>query len=239
MMSTEPLTLVCLPHAGGSARGYLRWQDALGPWLEIVPLDMPGRWRSRKRPAASTLREAAAALLPDLKGLGRYAIFGHSMGGLLGYELARLACAAGIGPECLVAAACRAPDDTSKTVSAGLPELSEFSDDQLLDHLSALGTVPAGLRDSPMRGLFLPALRADLELVAGYVPAHDAEPLPIRVQAWYGTHDGLVPGEAAERWQRFTTGGCSVRAFPGDHFFVQHETSEITKVIGQHLFVRP
>lgn len=218
-------TLVCLPGAGGSARRYLRWRDRLGSGVRLVPLDLPGRGLARRQPACRSLEAAAAALLPAVRDLGRYVVFGHSLGALLGYELTRQACAAGSPPQFLVAAACRAPDDCAPALREGV---AEPDDDRFAAGLARLGVLAPEQAGTPMARMFLPQLRSDLALATRYAPGGAAGPgrLPVDVLAWYGADDPLVPGEAAERWRHHTSGACTVEGFPGGHDFPQERETE-------------
>ncbi|MFJ9968676.1 thioesterase II family protein [Streptomyces avermitilis] len=228
--TNERLRLLCLPYAGGSTRNYLRWQPHLGGRAEIVPLNLPGRGRrSREEPPAS-LAEAAERLVRDLApGPAPYALFGHSMGALVAYEMARLICRQGIRqPEFVVVAACRPPHLVSAPVFA---RAGELDDQTLLDELAGTGHVPSTLRDSPMRAMFVPALRADLALLAGYTAPAAPEPLPVHLAVWSGTADPLAPPAEASGWSRYSSGRTRFRLFDGAHFFVQDSWAELAAAL--------
>jgi medium-chain acyl-[acyl-carrier-protein] hydrolase len=226
--SGEALQLVCLPHSGGSVRPFHQWRPALAPEIVVRPLDFRRCAARTGAPPASTLSGAAAALLPSVANCPRYALFGCSMGGLLGYELARLACASDAAPpEFLVLAGCRPPHRRSAAIAA----LASLCDDELLDRVTELGTVPSGLRGSPMQELFLPVLRADLELVAGYSPDPDAGPLPVDLLVWYGTDDPTTPEDVLHEWTSYTSGACELTAFPGTHFFPHEHPNQVTRLV--------
>ncbi|WP_238009394.1 alpha/beta fold hydrolase [Dactylosporangium sp. AC04546] len=233
------LRLVCFPHAGGSGRQFLRWRDTLPGGVTVEPMDVPGRGRFARRPAAPTLREAARALLPDVTGAGagRYALLGHSMGALLAYEIARLAADGGEpGPQFLVVAGCRPPHDLSTAWHA---ELSALPDDDLLAVLAAGGQIPDGLRTSPMRSLFVPGLRADLRLVAGYRPPPRPGPLAVPLLAWCGDADPVAPAAAAEGWRGYTAAGFTLTRLAGGHFFLHENPADATAALRRHLCPSP
>ncbi|MGA4847526.1 thioesterase II family protein [Streptomyces sp. G5(2025)] len=213
----EPLTLYCVPHAGGSARSFLRWRREMPAAVRVAPLEIAGRGRRTREPRHASLQEAARDLADGLEPSGRYAILGHSMGGLIAHELARLLTDRGTAPEFLVVAATRPCHLLSPDAYAPLLELP---DDLLLETLAEHATIPAELVHSPMRALFVPVIRGDLELIAGYRPDLTAEPLPVELSAWYGTEDATTPPEVMADWQRHTRLPCRVDAFAGGHFFL-------------------
>ncbi|SDM53246.1 thioesterase II family protein [Allokutzneria albata] len=208
---TEPLQVFCVPHAGGSARTFLKWQRTFPAPLRIVPLEIAGKGRRSREPRHATVREVADDLVQRMDPTGRYALFGHSMGGLIAYEMAR-----SLAPEFVVVAATRPPHLIPSDHRASLAGLS---DDDLLDAMAAAGTVPESVRNSPMRDLFVPNLRADLALVASYRPSPGAAPLGVDLNVWYGTEDATTPASVMAEWDRYTERECRTRAFPGDHFF--------------------
>jgi surfactin synthase thioesterase subunit len=217
----EPLDLFCLPHAGGSARTYLRWQRSMPSWVRVRPVELAGRGRRIREPRPSTLAAAARDLVPRLDTGGRYAIFGHSMGGLLAYELARLLCRSRQRlPSFVVIAASRPPHLSSPNHYA---ELADLPDDELIDVLANDGSVPHSMRISPMRDQFLPVIRGDIELLAGYRPVPVTEPLPLDLLIWYGADDPTTPRCLVREWQRYTSRLCRLTAFPGGHFFIHDD----------------
>src|SRR5262249_13730931 len=126
--------LICLPHAGGGALAYHSWRREFAPDIEVLPALLPGReHRGDEQPVSDTdaLVTALAAAAVDRAGRP-FAIYGHSMGALLAFELAHALTARGRGPGCLVVSGCDAPhrhapahdpDDTDEELTAMLLEL--------------------------------------------------------------------------------------------------------------------
>ncbi len=210
------IRLVCFAHAGGAPSVFRDWPDHLGPDVHIVPMLLPGRGLRLWEPASTDIRalarEAAAALI-DQGLLDRYAVFGHSMGALLAYELA------------CVLRELDAPDPTHLFVSGsraphlyGTPLGAELSDDELLAWVRELG----GLLGSGARSQFdrrLPTLRADLRACETYRP-QPRPPLECPLTVFSAAGDRLAGPEQASQWRRYTTGSMRRGHFPGGHFYL-------------------
>ncbi len=168
-------------------------------------------------PRAVGLTELAEALFLRVPVTLRLTVLGHSMGGLVGYELTRLLCAAGRPPELLIVAATRPP---RYRLDASLAAGSYTNDDEYLTVLHRAGIVPAQLLTSPLRAMVVPALRADLLTLASYQPDNDAPALPVDLQVWRGRDDPVTPPGIVDAWAEYTSKTFRVRVFEGGHFFL-------------------
>ena len=212
------LRLFCFPYAGGGSSIFRTWPKCLPETIAVCPVELPGR--------GARLREAPRTRLADLvgemaEGLSPYldrpfAFFGHSMGALLGFELARtLRRMGGPLPRHLFVSGHRAPQipDPGPHVHA-LPEPAFVAELRRLG-----GTPPAVLEHEELMQLLLPILRADFALVETYAYAPES-PLSCPITALGGREDPEAgPGDLAA-WRDQTTGDFSLRMLPGDHFFV-------------------
>jgi surfactin synthase thioesterase subunit len=226
------MELLCVPGAGGSARAYRPWAAVLAPEFTVRALDLPGRGQAARETPGTTLVETAAKLVDRIPREGPYALAGHSMGGLLAYEMARRICATDSlpRPEFVVVAGARPPHMIS---AAEFNRLVTTGDDDLLTGLVALGFVDPTALQSPMRALFVPSLRADLALVAAYEP-EPGEPLPVDLFAWYGLADLTAPGTAVEEWARYTGARFATAAFPGGHDFPYERPRAVAERLRAH-----
>lgn len=231
-MPAGPIQLLCLPHSGASALMFLRWRRALPSWLDVRPVELPGRGARSAEPLRTDLLKLADDLGDELvSGLGdRYALFGHSLGAVLAFELAHALIARGAAiPLALFVSASEAPavrDDR---------DLAEpKSDDELLGDLRRLrGTPEEALGDDELMRLVLPILRADFLMCGGYRHRPRAA-LPCPIHVLGGRGDDIAPG-ALEAWRDETSAGCDVSLFEGGHFFIHDRESEALRVVVDRL----
>jgi medium-chain acyl-[acyl-carrier-protein] hydrolase len=215
------LRLFCIAHAGGGASAFRGWADVLPAEVEVCPVQLPGRENrfteapfDRLEPLVETLAEAVQPLLSL-----PFALFGHSNGALIGFELARLLRARGLaGPVHLFASGRRAPDLPQETAP-----IHQLSEPEFLADLQELGGLPADLLEhQELRSLLVPTLRADVAIHETYAFAEQA-PLACPITAYGGLADPKVSREQTEAWARHTAGPFMLRMFPGGHFFLQDE----------------
>jgi medium-chain acyl-[acyl-carrier-protein] hydrolase len=211
--------LVCFPYGGGSAASFHGWRDWLPANFDTYAVQLPGRANRLREPPRRSLRplveELADALGPDLR--RPTVVFGHSLGALLAFELARALRRRGDPPPLtLLLSGCRAAHVPPRT------RWGELDDDDFVAFVARLGgTPPEVLRNRELLELALPALRADLELFETY--RHEPEPpLDVPIAAFAGTDDDQAPVEDVREWRLHTAAGFSFDLLPGGHFFLDH-----------------
>ncbi|MGN7457648.1 thioesterase II family protein [Paenibacillus pasadenensis] len=233
----RPLRLFCLPHAGGSAQLYRRWAAAAPPGLELAPLELAGRGVRLGEPFYLGIREAAEDLLGEVlerREEGRFALFGHSMGALIAYELAvLLQRAGGPQPEAAFLSAKDAPQvERREAPIHGLPEAL------FIERIRRLGGCPDELFEQPeLLRLFLPVLRADFRLVETY-RHQDAPLLETPGVVMGGRADGTLSGSLGE-WRRWFAAPCRLELFEGGHFYAQERHPELLRRIADILGLAP
>nr|QEO74445.1 thioesterase [uncultured bacterium] len=230
--------LVCLPYAGGGATIYRGWSEILPAEVEVVPVQLPGReWRLKERPLRR-MEDVVAALSTEIEPLTDrpFALFGHSMGALIGFELTRaLRRRGGAMPQHLFVSGHSAPQRGD--LRRDRP-YHAAPDDEFVAMLRAMNGTPPGVLDHPeLLELILPALRADFELCERYVCEPDA-PLDVPVTALAGIADPLVPPDAVEPWRQQTTAAFSLRVLPGGHFFLNESRDLVLRIVVNALFAR-
>ena len=223
--------LVCLPFAGAGASFYRPWSsDAFRSELRVVPLQLPGRER---RIDEVPLREVSAAVddlvgqLPGaLDGAARVALFGHSLGAVLAYELAaRLTATPGVEVARLFVSGSPPPDCPRKRRATGLP------DDEFLARVAEFaGFSHAALDAAEIRELVLPTLRADIQMHEEY-RSGVRDPLPVPVTALRGTGDRLVDAGQAMGWAKFTGRDFGYAELPGGHMYLVESSAPLLRLI--------
>ncbi|AEW99901.1 thioesterase II family protein [Streptantibioticus cattleyicolor] len=211
------MRLLCLAGAGAAASMYRSWSQHLQPEVEVCAVQLPGRG-ARLREAPFTRMEPLADALTDVvraESDRPMAIFGHSLGSLIGFEVAsRLLSTGADTPLRLIAAAHRAP----RLGSARLP-YHRLPTPELIDVMGGLGGTPPDLLAMPdVMRLTLPAVRADFEIDYTY-RYRERPPLPVPISVFGGIDDTTVSKAELEAWQEHTSTGFSLRLLPGDHFF--------------------
>ena len=237
--SATDVTLVCLPHAGGSASFFYPVSAALAGWVDVVAVQYPGRQDRHDEPQVDSIAELASAVAEQVAALGPrpIALFGHSMGALVGYEVALLLERTTNPPIHLFASGRRAPS-TSRPAAQVIHRLD---DDGLVAHVQQLdgdAGVTAALEDPDVRAMALPALRADYRAVETY-PATAGRPLGCPITVLTGRDDPVVSAAEADAWRRHTVGAFECLTFPGRHFFVATYRDAILPQIEDRLCLVP
>lgn len=218
------LRLFCFPYAGGGAPIYRLWPQSLPSEIEVCVGQLPGRGtRLREQPFTSldALVEAAAEAIAPLLDKP-FALFGHSMGAMISFELARKLREQGRPqPVHLFVSGRRAPQLPNRdNMSYNLPEA------ELGQELLRLNGTPREVLEHPeLMELMLPLLRADFSVVETYV-YRPGVPLDCPLTAFGGLRDAEVSREQLEAWREQTTGEFTLRMLPGDHFFLNDPQSQ-------------
>jgi surfactin synthase thioesterase subunit len=230
------MQLICLPHAGGSASFYLPVSRALAPALDVLAVQYPGRQDRRREPCIdhvpSLAREVCAAL-GDAAG-HPLALFGHSMGASVAFEIARiLEHERGIRPVRLFASGRRAP-------SAFREEFVHLRDDEglLAEARTLSGTDLGILGDEEMLRAALPALRSDHRAAETY-RYQPGPPLSCPITVFAGDADPKATLDEARAWREHTTGSFDFRIFSGGHFFLTRHQSQLLEIISDQLSSAP
>ncbi|MEC7583335.1 MAG: thioesterase domain-containing protein [Planctomycetota bacterium] len=238
LASTRPdakLRLFCLPYAGGGSVEFHGWRRQMPQAIDICPVLLPGRERRLREPAIphiEPLVETLAQALEPAIQQGPFALFGHSMGAWIAFELARQLRRNGQNmPVHLFASARRAPHLPGQGQA-----WSKLPDDQFLNAIQdRYGSIPQPLFDDPkLLALFLPALRADFTLVDSY-QHREEPPLAVPIDAYRGEADAFVSPPECLAWQQHSTGAFSLETFPGEHFFLRDSRELLVAAIARRL----
>jgi surfactin synthase thioesterase subunit len=223
------LRLLCFPYAGGSAISFNSWAAKISEHIEVGIVQLPGRENRSHEPFIKSV----GALIPEIGAALRrldarpFALFGHSVGAVLAYELTRwLEAREAVVPIHLTVAGRSAPH-------LPRPEraLHKLPDVDLIAKLRSFnGTPRVLLENQEIMDFFLPRLRADFELNETYT--HIAGPrVRCPITALGGETDSLAPADELGAWKDLGSAQFSSRSFSGDHFFVHQRESDVLRLM--------
>ncbi|MEW2140132.1 alpha/beta fold hydrolase [Streptomyces sp. NPDC005409] len=230
------IRLICFPYAGGGPDLFRSWAGGLDDGVELVAVRLPGRgprlreamyadWESLVADTFGALRSGGLLSAP-------HAFYGHSFGGRLAYETARLAARTDPGAtRRLFVSGSRSPNTPQAR-----PYLHELPHEAYLDAVRAMGGTPAEiLDDQAMMRLFMPTMRADMRLAELWDDRHGAPGVDVPITALYG-RDDPVDGHAGMRdWERYTSRDCELVEMPGGHFFLDTHRERLLETINARL----
>ena len=236
--SNPRMRLFAVPHAGRGASLFFPWRRLLPDWLELVAVQLPGR-ESRITepllPAIDMIVEALAAEIRPRLDLP-YALFGHSMGALICFELARALRRAGAPPPAAVILSGRRPP----MIPDPHPPLHTLSDDRFIEEVrTRYDGIPRLLMEEPeFRRILLPILRADIAAIANHVCCVEA-PLAVPLILYTGQNDPHASPAVMAGWSALSTRAERVKAFPGGHFYLEAEREALVAALVSDLARQP
>ena len=226
--------MFCFPYAGLGTSVFRAWPAAFPPQVELVLMQPPGRegrFSEKAFQSAADLADSATqAILPHLT--MPFVFFGHSLGAMTSFEVARRLRKAGRPlPFRMFASAHRAPHlPHPHPIIHGLP------DQAFIDQMcSQYGGIPQAVLDNPdLVELMLPCLRADFTVFETYRYDEEA-PLPIPLTAFGGTRDRRITEHEISGWRQQTANEFRYEMFDGDHFFLQDRREQLIDSIMRDL----
>ncbi len=233
------LRLFCFPCAGQGASAFRGWQAALPTSIDVWAAQLPGRETRFAEPPFQRLDPLVKALTPRLlPHLDRpFALFGHSMGALVAFEVARrLRREHGLSPTRLTVSACAAPH-----LPRAVPPAHNLPDAEFRRALRRYGGTPeAVLADEELMRLLSPLVRADLAVCETYDCAAEA-PLEVPISVYGGLDDDTVWWDDLQAWREQTCGPFAIRLLPGGHFYHQNGPGRdlLPRLLGDDLAAEP
>lgn len=223
--------LFLLSHAGGNAVAYAALFPALARQVALVPLDLPGHGKRMGEPLLEAVpdmvRDLRTRILPELAGADSYALFGHSMGGILAHALTAALLEAGdpVPAHVFISSTCT---PGRHHIPQGFPGLA----DQELWRESAayFGGMVDLIASSPeLMSLFAPILRADLKAVLDWSPSRLAA-VDSSLTVLCGDAD-IVDLQDMEVWRRYTTADFASHVLPGGHFHLLERPGTVEEML--------
>ncbi|WP_406133434.1 thioesterase II family protein [Streptomyces anthocyanicus] len=220
--------LICLPHAGGAAGAFLALARELTPEFDVLSVQYPGRQDRRREPPLADIGLLVDALAGEMAPLADrpHAFFGHSMGALLAYELARELRRRALPGPCHLFLSGRFAPTPQGSDSDRLD-----TDEKVIAMIRRLGGTVGKVFDDPdVMEMVMPPLRADYRAVGAYT-WQPGPPLAVPVTVLVGDQDPVVPVAAAAAWREHTTAGSDLRVLPGGHFYLDQSVPEVAGIV--------
>ncbi|PEY27155.1 thioesterase [Bacillus cereus] len=221
--------IFCLPHAGGSAFSYSKWKNYFNPYIEVVPIELAGRGYRIEESCYHSMEEAVNdvyKIIFNQLNNSPYILYGHSMGSLIAYELARkIQISNNVLPEFLVLSGRNHPNSKIKDIRHNLP------DEQFKNEVIAIGGTPSKVFQSEeLMKIFLPILRADFKIVETYIHDNNTQVCDIDFLILNGKNDEFTTYEEVIKWEQYTNKMCTFHSFEGRHFFLHENIQEIASI---------
>ncbi len=228
------MILFCFPYAGGSPYIFRNWKARLQPEIAIVALQTPGKAMRIAESPHDSVQEIVAEIVRNFPQMGSrtFAFYGHSLGALIAFELARELRRAGRPqPRHLFVGAARPPH-----IGPLLPRLHGLEEQAFLDAVQArYSGLPAAILENPEAlALFLPALRADFTAYESHAFETEA-PLSCPISGFAGERDTLIPADTVAGWEMHTSSAFDLHVLRGGHFFLEDSCDQLTDAIKREL----
>lgn len=227
--------LVCFPYAGGGASVFRNWQAQIPGDIEVCAFEPPGRETRFRDPICTTFDElVGGAVSAILGGLcdKPIALFGHSLGARVAFEVARRIAATQPGqPLCLIASGTRGPGVVPRDAPIHALPHAEF-----VAKLRELEGTPTAVLENPeLLEIYEPILRADFMLSETY-RYEPGSVVTCPVSAYGGIEDKSVTSDDVGRWREIAGGSFAMRRFPGNHFFLHKVQATLLEAVARDVF---
>ncbi len=227
--------LFCFHPWGASASIYQQWSDALPPEIEVLPIQLPGRQRRlQEQPFtdfASLIEVLGDVLYPYLD--KPFALFGHSMGGIIAFELAYfLEEKYNLKPRHLFLSGIVPPSDNTF-----LEKIESLSETERLNYLLEISEIPESItEDSSLFNELMNIFKADFQLLQSYRYL-EKKPLYLPISSFSGVDDYTVSDRQLSLWSEYTTSNLKIDRIPGKHMFMFLKDSQklLLELISQEL----
>jgi len=231
--ASASLRLICVPYAGGGTSVFHSWHESVPSFVQVCPIDLPGREtrfnETPKDDLRSLVRELAAAIERFLD--RPFALFGHSLGALIAFELAReLRRNNRPAPVRFFASACRAPQ-----LPLQRRPIHNLDDEAFLQQVAEIGEMTAeGAAQEELAQSLIPALRGDFKMFENYSYAPET-PFDFPITALGGSEDRWVGRGDLVAWHSQTNSPFNLRLLPGGHLFLRSSPDRVIRTVLESL----
>jgi len=231
----DNVNLICFPYAGGSKYAYLRFESVAPKGLNIITMELPGRGDRLLEPLLVDVNSMVDDLFISLKDniYKPYIIYGHSMGAILGYLIAKKLQENNFPlPLHLIITGCEGPASKNENQK----KRSQLPPDEFIEELKTLGGIPDQVfEDISFQNFFEPILRADFKALEDYKYSK-GDPLNVPICVLFGEEENFSLTEAL-LWKEESNCEVEVIQFPGDHFFIFKHVKQIMNIIQKKIQV--
>lgn len=232
----EITKLFCIPYSGGSAMRYNEWKSHLDSRIQLYPLELAGRGRRFHQSLYNNISEVVDDLYKTVEREithSNYAFFGHSLGGIIVYELAhKLIETIQRYPQHLFFSGSNPPH-----IKYGEKMLHVLSDDEFMQEIFMLGgTSQQVISNKEIVEVFLPIIRSDYRMFELY--QYSPKPLKFScdITVLLGANDKTINKDNANEWTQYTDAKCDVEIVNGGHFFILESINEVTKIVNKKIY---
>jgi medium-chain acyl-[acyl-carrier-protein] hydrolase len=225
------IKLFCFPYAGGAAASYSSWKQLLNPDIEMRAIELAARGRRMREPNYNSIDDAVDDvfnIINDELHQAPYALFGHSMGSMIAFELAYKIQRNNLPEPIHIIFSGRAAPQVSREKKRKLHHLPEK---EFREQMFEMGGTPKEFFEHPeLMDLFLPLLKGDFRLTETYIHPKKNGPLDCDITVLSGRQDEDSE-EEVEAWGVHTKGNCDIHFFDGGHFFIHDEPERVLNII--------
>lgn len=227
----EKIKLVCIPYAGGSAQIFYKWRKHLNSHIELIPVELTGRGKRFLEPYYSSIQDAVNDIYKIVKPQiqnSNYAIFGHSLGSILAYELIYLLKNNGIHNPIHVFFSGRYPPHIHRHKAL----IHNSPNEIFKKEIFKLGGTPLELLENDeLYEIFMPILRSDYKIVETYNYTKKSCKFDFDISVFSGFKDNEVEQSDLQEWKYYTDKNFKIVMFEGGHFFINEELENVTNAI--------
>lgn len=225
------LKLFCFPYAGGSSVIFNKWKKYLDESIELVPVELAGRGKRIDEPlykdVEGAIDDVFSIVTKEITGAS-YALFGHSLGAMITYQLAKRISNAGLSqPKHIFFSGRSAPH----LIRPDRKKFHLMNEADFRKEVIALGGTPAEFFEHPeLVQLFLQLLKNDFKLAETDYHEQEINPFKEDITVFLGKDDELT-SEQCDGWKIHTLKICNIHHFNGGHFFLNDETERLVHLI--------
>ncbi|KEQ21810.1 thioesterase II family protein [Paenibacillus tyrfis] len=232
----KKIKLFCLPYAGASAFIYNKWVNKLNDEIQLVPYELSGHGLRYHEPHYTSFSEIITELESYIKQNVHYgdyyALFGHSMGGTIVYELTHHLLSQGFYKPEIVYISGKGPPGKKRRERL----LHLLPDEEFKEEIFKLGNTPREiLDDNVFEKYYLPTLRNDFRLLETYLFEKKKDILDCPIAILYGNTDERTADNILD-WSKYTKQECYFFEFDGGHFFIHEHFESIIKILNRSLY---